>query len=243
MGQRRYPSGPEPAPAVYSDKLKQVEPDFGAEFVVRPQSLTANELGWLPVKMAPEPMHVRVWVRYGDIAEQVHGLALAWTPRAVYVEWEDRGIHRIWVWASAVERASTDDAAKEASKPSDAAPQPEKQQAITVLDTQSLVDLVNDQLALLGTTFKTAMAKPTGPFSAVVFGSIEDHAVRLEFFGAAKTDKCSVHLFDMTTKEVLAERVEAKTLPASIEAYPWESALTALDLDLEDLGEGLYFGM
>ena len=102
---RRYPSGPEPAPVVFSDKLKQVEPDSGGEFVVRPVSLTPHELGWLPVTMASGPMPVLAWVRYPAVATHVHGRALAWTPHAVYVEWEDRGIHRAWVWASAVEHA------------------------------------------------------------------------------------------------------------------------------------------
>lgn len=34
----------------------------------------------------------------------VQGRALASTARAVYVEWEHRRVHRVWVWASAVER-------------------------------------------------------------------------------------------------------------------------------------------
>ena len=67
--------------------LSQVEPDHGDEFVVR------------------------AWVSYPATADQVLGLALAWTPRAVYVEWEGNGTPRAWVWASAVERATANQAA------------------------------------------------------------------------------------------------------------------------------------
>ena len=98
-------SSSNPHQTVRADTLGQVEPDRGGEFVVRPYSLTPPELGGLSVAMAGEPTHVLAWVRYPATADHVRGLALAWTPRAVYVEWEDRGTHRAWVWASAVERA------------------------------------------------------------------------------------------------------------------------------------------
>ena len=91
--------------------LSQVEPDHGDEFVVRAYSLTAAELGGLPAAMAGAPTPVRAWVSYPATADQVLGLALAWTPRAVYVEWEGNGTPRAWVWASAVERATANQAA------------------------------------------------------------------------------------------------------------------------------------
>ena len=89
-----------------NNKLDQVEPDYGREFVPQPFSLTPGELGELPVTMAKEPTPVLAWVRYPATAARVQGRAPAWTKRAVYVEWEDRGTHRVWVWASAVERAA-----------------------------------------------------------------------------------------------------------------------------------------
>jgi hypothetical protein len=101
---KRYPSGPHPAPAVQAATLKQIEPDHGGQFVARPFSLTAEELDGLPVTMAVEPIAVLAWVRLPAMPTHVQGRALAWTPRAVYIEWEDRGVHRAWVWASAVER-------------------------------------------------------------------------------------------------------------------------------------------
>ena len=148
-------------------------PTAGGEFVVRPYSLTPAELGGLPAATAGEPTHVLAWVRYPATADHVRGLALAWTPRAVYVEWEDRGTHRAWVWASAVERAPADQEA------APAAPERPRAAVITAKGTEPLVHLVNAQLAPIGAEFVTGMVKPTGPFSAVVFGSIDGHHVRL----------------------------------------------------------------
>ncbi|POH62936.1 hypothetical protein C3B61_14730 [Cryobacterium zongtaii] len=100
---KRYPSGPQPAPPVQADTLKQVEPEY-EEFTARPFSLTAEELGRLPAIVVTEPILVLAWVRSPAMSAHVQGRALAWTQRAVYVEWEHRGLHRAWVWASAVER-------------------------------------------------------------------------------------------------------------------------------------------
>jgi len=213
----QHPSGTAP------NRLKQVTPDYGSEFVSRPISLLLDELGDLPVTRAKAPTHVLAWVRYPAIAHQVPGLALAWTQRAVYVEWEDRGTHRAWVWASAVERAP-------ATSPSSAMPERPAERVVTALNALPLVELVNVQLAQLGAEFRTSLAKPMGPFSAVVFGSIEDHAVRLELFTEPTTDMCAVQLFDMSAKKVLAERVAASTFDESIELYPWVDAIDALTL-------------
>jgi hypothetical protein len=71
-----------------------------------PLSLTNEELelDTFALTKTPNPMPVRVWVRYGDIAIKVEARAVAWTPRAVAVEWNaPGGSHRAWVWASAVE--------------------------------------------------------------------------------------------------------------------------------------------
>jgi len=89
---------------VPADTLEQVEPDYPEATLNRPFSLTAEELGRMPAIQATEPISVLAWVRYPKVASHVQGRALAWTSRAVYVEWEHRGLHRIWVWASAVDR-------------------------------------------------------------------------------------------------------------------------------------------
>lgn len=104
MAQKRYPSGPPDEAPVYSDKLKPLEPDESDTERSRPYSLTAEELGRMPAKLAAEPIAVLAWVRYPATPMHVRGRALAWTPKAVYVEWEHRGLHRAWVWASAVQR-------------------------------------------------------------------------------------------------------------------------------------------
>jgi hypothetical protein len=196
---------------VRAASLAQVEPDCGREFVLRPDSLTPAELGGLPAALAGEPKHVLAWVKYPAIANHVRGLALAWTPRAVYVEWEDRGTHRAWVWASAVERAPADQGA--------AAAAPERPRAAVMTDngTEPLVHLVNVQLALIGAEFVTGMTRPTGPFSVVVFGAIDGHRVRLDFSTEPATGMCVVVLAGKET--ALPAASAAATFEAAIEGY------------------------
>jgi len=72
-----------------------------------PTSLTAAELELdsLPLTKTPKPQQVRAWVRYGTVALKVSARAVAWTPRAVALEWDSPSgkVDRAWVWASAVE--------------------------------------------------------------------------------------------------------------------------------------------
>lgn len=203
-----------------SEHLNQVEPDRGNEFVPQPFSLTLAELGDLPVTTAKTPTTVLAWVRYPAIANRVHGRALAWTPRAVYVEWEDRGIHRAWVWASAVER----DAADQVATP----PAPARTTEITALGTEPLVHLVNVELALIGAEFVKTMAKSTGPFSAIVFGSINGRPVRLDFLTGPAT--CTVLLVSKNAEELPGSSA-APTFEEAIQAYPWAVVIDALGLD------------
>jgi hypothetical protein len=207
---------------VRADSLAPVEPDYGREFVLRPDSLTPAELGGLPATLAAEPTHVLAWVRHAAAADHVRALALAWTPRAVYVEWEDRGTHRTWVWASAVERAPADQEATAA------APERPSAAVITAKGTEPLVHLVNAQLALIGAEFLTGMAKPTGPFSAVLFGSIDGHHVRLDFSTDPATSMCVVSL--VSKEEALPDRSAAPTFEGAIQAYPWAAAIDTLAL-------------
>ena len=71
-----------------------------------PQSLTDAELELHsePLTRTPNAIACRAWVRYPDGPVKVDGRAVAWTPRAVAVEWDAPGptTHRAWVWASAV---------------------------------------------------------------------------------------------------------------------------------------------
>ena len=212
-----------------TDKLQQVEPDHGNEFVLRPFSLTADERGELPVTVGTAPTPVLAWVRYPAVAVRVRGLARAWTQRAVYIEWEDRGTHRAWVWASAVERdvaerAPVDQAAGVA------APESPRATAVTVLGTEPLVQLVNAELALIGAEFVAAMARPTGPFSSVVFGTIEGHHVQLHFHTEPATDMGAVLLLSKEA-EALPDRSTGTTFEEAIQTFPWAVAVDALDLD------------
>jgi hypothetical protein len=207
-----------PIRAVRADTLEQVEPDHRGEFIERPYSLTAAELSRQQATLATSPTPVRAWVRYAAIADQVPGLALAWTSRAVYVEWEDRGLHRAWVWANAVKRAPA------AQEPANAPKRPPAT-ATTALSAEPLVHLVNAQLALIGAEFATAMIKLTGPFSAVVFGSVDGRHLRLDFSTEPATGMCSVLLVGA---EALGDRSTARTFEEAIERCPWGAAIDAL---------------
>ena len=71
------------------------------------QALSEGELrlDLYPVTTDPQPRRVRAWVRFGAIASQIEGDAVAWTPRAVQVKFLlDGKDQRVWVWASAVDR-------------------------------------------------------------------------------------------------------------------------------------------
>ncbi|MGY4856847.1 hypothetical protein [Cryobacterium sp. AP23] len=215
----QHPETPHVQRSVRADTLEQVEPSYGAEFVPHPMSLTSAELGGLPATLASEPTSVRAWVRYPAISRHVHGLALAWTPRAVYVEWEDSGTHRAWIWAPAVERAAPSQPTAPPRRPVD---------ILSAREVEPLVELVKVQVARAGAEFVTSAAQPAGPFGVVVFGSIEDHPVRLEFSADPARNTCVVQLFDMRTKMVLGERVSGPIFPAAIEAYAWGRAIDAL---------------
>ena len=74
----------------------------------QPLSLSDEELDkeHSSVTAAKVPIPVKAWVRYPETAVRASGRALAWTNRAVFVEWDTPGggVARAWVWASAVER-------------------------------------------------------------------------------------------------------------------------------------------
>lgn len=78
------------------------------EMLRRPQpiSLSSAELGGEPVKTAPLAIPVDAWVRFPESPVRVRARAVAWTRRAVQIEWEmrDGATRRAWVWASAVTR-------------------------------------------------------------------------------------------------------------------------------------------
>ncbi|HEY8590745.1 MAG TPA: hypothetical protein VIL55_14460 [Naasia sp.] len=71
----------------------------------RPLSLTQQEAGG-EVREAPEPVAVTAWVRFPEAPIEVEGRAVAWTDRAVLVEFRlhSGAVHKAWVWASAVTR-------------------------------------------------------------------------------------------------------------------------------------------
>jgi hypothetical protein len=70
----------------------------------RPISLTPAEIGLLDVTEPPKPEPAKAWVRYPETPVQVEARAIAWTERAVKVEWamRDVSVQQAWVWRSAV---------------------------------------------------------------------------------------------------------------------------------------------
>ena len=96
---RRYPDA--------ADRHRRERERDTAMASIAPLSLTDAELDLKvqPLTKTPIPQPVRAWVRYGDTALQVDGRVVAWTPRAVAVEWKTPAgdIHRAWLWSSAVE--------------------------------------------------------------------------------------------------------------------------------------------
>jgi len=107
MGARKQdPSLPQPFGQTPPDTYAPVEPAHTDSTAPVPIGLTWEERGGAgaPVTVAPEPISVIAWVRYPNISTHVDAHALAWTHSAVYIQWQSRGVHRLWVWASAVDR-------------------------------------------------------------------------------------------------------------------------------------------
>jgi hypothetical protein len=74
----------------------------------KPVTLTEAELDVEndPITEAEQPVKVRAWVRYPETVARMEGKAVAWTSRAVKLQWEsaDHEMREAWVWASAVDR-------------------------------------------------------------------------------------------------------------------------------------------
>ena len=89
--------------------FQQIDPALN-DLLTRPKpiSLSSAELATDPagVPETSEAVKVIAWVRYPETAVQVRGRAVAWTDRAVWVEFTTHAgaTHRAWVWASAVSR-------------------------------------------------------------------------------------------------------------------------------------------
>ncbi|MWB99425.1 hypothetical protein [Agromyces seonyuensis] len=70
-----------------------------------PISLSDDERG-MDVTRPEKGIPVHAWVRFPETPIRVSGEAIAWTGRAVLVEFKLRGgaTRRAWVWANAVDR-------------------------------------------------------------------------------------------------------------------------------------------
>jgi len=98
------------------------------------------------------------------------------------------------------------------------------------VNTAALVELVNQHLANNGVEFVSASEMPVGPFGTSVFGTIKGYPVRLDFVINPANDRRAVLLFDIRTKDLLAERLMAPTFDEAIDDYPWAATIAALVL-------------
>lgn len=59
-----------------------------------------------PARSQSAPVPIRAWVQFSPAPAQLEGVAVEWNDVAVHVELVDEAgrKHRLWVWASAVER-------------------------------------------------------------------------------------------------------------------------------------------
>ena len=93
----------------YAEQIDQRMSDSIARRIMEsgePWTLGNEELALdvLPLTRTPEPVAVRVWVRYPGGPLLVDAEAVAWTSRATAVRWPaGEHAHRAWVWSSAVE--------------------------------------------------------------------------------------------------------------------------------------------
>jgi hypothetical protein len=94
----------------YADHYDRLMTQRIAEVLIRPKplSLSPAELDTDndEVTTPATPVSVRAWARYPETPARVEGRAIAWTSRAVHVEWVDGNgeTQRAWVWSSAVEK-------------------------------------------------------------------------------------------------------------------------------------------
>jgi len=74
----------------------------------RPAGLSPLEvdLARQPARSHTDPVPIRAWVQFTPTPAQLEGVAVEWNDVAVHVELIDAAgrRHRLWVWASAVER-------------------------------------------------------------------------------------------------------------------------------------------
>ncbi|SFS17476.1 hypothetical protein SAMN04487846_3568 [Microbacterium sp. cf046] len=94
----------------YADKIDAQMKRRITEMLLRPKPVTLTDaeldIENDPVTRADRPVRVRAWVRYPEPVARLEGRAVAWTTRAVKLQWEtaDGERREAWVWASAVDR-------------------------------------------------------------------------------------------------------------------------------------------
>jgi hypothetical protein len=94
----------------YADHYDRLMRQRITEVLIRrqPVSLSPAELDTDngEVTTPATPVSVRAWARYRETPARVEGRAIAWTSRAVHVEWTDGNgqTQRAWLWSSTVDK-------------------------------------------------------------------------------------------------------------------------------------------
>lgn len=94
----------------YADAIDRRMSERADEVIMRdqrPEGLKSAELELdkYALTIPPTPVPVVVWVRYGGVPLRLQAEAVKWTEKVVACQWETpSGLHKAWLWASAVDR-------------------------------------------------------------------------------------------------------------------------------------------
>lgn len=97
----------------YADRVDQQTASRAQQVAsaARPMGLSPVEvdLARKPARSHSTPVPIRAWVQFTPTPAHLEGVAVEWNDVAVHVELIDAAgrRHRLWVWASAVERVDT----------------------------------------------------------------------------------------------------------------------------------------
>lgn len=94
----------------YADRVDQQMATRAQQVASAPRPLGLSpvevDLARHPARSQSAPVLIRAWVQFTPAPAQLEGVAVEWNDVAVHVELVDGDgrRHRLWVWASAVER-------------------------------------------------------------------------------------------------------------------------------------------
>lgn len=94
----------------YADRVDQQMTSRAQQVASAPRPVGLSpvevDLARQPARSQSTPVPIRAWVQFTPTPAKLEGVAVEWNDVAVHVELVDAAgrRHRLWVWASAVER-------------------------------------------------------------------------------------------------------------------------------------------